>query len=85
MTVEIAFTIDDRAHTVELDDDYPNATYRKGEQIVAEIEALGYRWTAEPPTYGELANTSRQSKLGRIDMGELSDRVAGTSDVTVEE
>lgn len=85
MTVEVAFRVDDRDHTIELEDDYPNATYRKGEQIVTKIEALGYQWTTEPPTYSELANWSRQSGLARIEMGDISDRLAATSDSTVEE
>jgi hypothetical protein len=84
MTVAVTFTVGDHDHEIELDDDYPNATYRKGEQIVAEIEACGYEWTANPPGYGELANLSRTSPLGRIDLGDVSDRVGATGDVTTE-
>lgn len=84
MSVEIAFAVGDSDHEFELDDDYPDATYRKGEQIVAEIEALGYEWTADPPGYGELANLSRQAAPGRIDLGDVSDRVGATDDATFE-
>lgn len=84
MTVEIIFTVGDRDHEIELPDDYPDATYRKGEEIVAKIEALGYNWTGDPPSYGELANLSRKASLGRIDLGNVSDRVRTTDDTTVE-
>jgi hypothetical protein len=80
MTVGVAFSVGGQEHTVELDDDYPNATYRKGEQIVAEIEALGYQWTDDPPDYAELADLSRQSPIGTIDMGDVSPRVSETDD-----
>lgn len=84
MTVEVAFAVGDRDHEIELADDYPDATYRKGDRIVAEIEALGYEWTADPPGYGELANLSRKAPPGRIDLGDVSDRVAATDDAAIE-
>lgn len=84
MSVKISFAVGDRDHEIELNDDYPDATYRKGEQIVAEIEVLGYEWTADPPSYGELANLSRKAPLGRIDLGDVSDRVGTTDDATAE-
>jgi len=84
VTVAITFAVGDRDHEIELNDDYPNATYRKGDQVVAAIEALGYEWTADSPGYGELANLSRQSPPGRIDLGDVSDRVGSTDDTAIE-